>query len=54
MQSYSKTGEFTTLGRFKFAIYNNLVYYGTYAFTFFVLLIYVISKGVSINLYVIH
>lgn len=53
MQSYSKAGEFTTLGRFKSAIFNNLIYYGTYIFTFFFLLIYAISKGVSMNLYVL-
>lgn len=50
MQSYSKAGEFTTLGRLKSALYNNLIYYGTYGFTFLFLLIYAISKGVSLSL----
>lgn len=50
MQSYSKTGEFTALGKLKSAIYNNLIYYGTYVLIFFFLLIYAITKGVSLNL----
>uniref|UniRef100_A0A915E416 Gustatory receptor n=1 Tax=Ditylenchus dipsaci TaxID=166011 RepID=A0A915E416_9BILA len=49
LQSYSKAGEFTTLGRLKSAVYNNLIYYGTYGCIFFFLLVYAISKGVSLN-----
>lgn len=52
MQSYSKTGEFTTLGRLRSAIHNNLLYYGVYATLFTFLLFYAISKGVSLSLYV--
>lgn len=51
MQSYSKAGEFTALGRFKSAIYNNTIYYGIYGFIFIILLFYALSKGVSLNLY---
>lgn len=50
MQSYSKAGEFTAVGRFRSAIYSNAIYYGIYAFIFVILLFYALSKGVSLNL----
>ncbi|CAD5216237.1 unnamed protein product [Bursaphelenchus xylophilus] len=50
MQSYTKGGSFTAMGRLKFALYNNIIYYTMYLVLFVFLLIYAISKGVSMNL----
>lgn len=41
MQSYSMAGDFTTYGKLKSAILENLIYYGSFAFIFILLLIYV-------------
>uniref|UniRef100_A0A0N5ALM3 LMBR1 domain-containing protein 2 n=1 Tax=Syphacia muris TaxID=451379 RepID=A0A0N5ALM3_9BILA len=49
MQSYSNAGDFTAFGRFRSAVYNNVIYYGVYVTVFVILLIYVAFKGVSLN-----
>ncbi|TKR77026.1 hypothetical protein L596_018076 [Steinernema carpocapsae] len=49
MQSYSRAGDFTVTGKLKSAAYNNIVYYATYFTVFFVLLIYAVSKGLTLN-----
>lgn len=49
IQSYAKAGEFTVKGRLKFALHSNAVYYGIYFSLLTFLLIYIISKGVSLN-----
>lgn len=49
MQSYSNAGDFTTVGRLRSAVYNNVVYYGTYLTVFILLLIYAAFKGISLN-----
>lgn len=41
MQSYSMAGDFTTFGKLKSALLENLIYYGSFAFIFILLLIYV-------------
>uniref|UniRef100_A0A914M6C5 Uncharacterized protein n=1 Tax=Meloidogyne incognita TaxID=6306 RepID=A0A914M6C5_MELIC len=49
IQSYAKAGEFTVKGRLKFALHSNAVYYGIYFSLLTFLLIYIVSKGVSLN-----
>ncbi|KAK0416236.1 hypothetical protein QR680_012366 [Steinernema hermaphroditum] len=49
MQSYSRAGEFTVSGKLRSAAYNNAIYYATYFTVFFVLLIYAVSKGLTLN-----
>uniref|UniRef100_A0A914HJB5 Phosphatidylglycerophosphatase and protein-tyrosine phosphatase 1 n=1 Tax=Globodera rostochiensis TaxID=31243 RepID=A0A914HJB5_GLORO len=49
LQSYAKAGEFTVKGRLKYAFYSNVVYYGIYFATFMLLLIYAVSRGVSLD-----
>lgn len=49
LQSYSKAGEFTAVGRLKYALYSNTVYYGIYLAMFFLFLFYAISKGIPMN-----
>ena len=44
MQSYAKAGEFTILGKMKYALITNAIYYGTYLLIFGVCLIYVAAK----------
>ena len=44
MQSYSKAGEFTILGKMKYALIANAIYYGTYLLIFGICLIYVASQ----------
>jgi len=44
MQSYAKAGEFTILGKMKYALITNAIYYGTYVLIFCVCLIYVVAK----------
>lgn len=41
MQSYSIAGDFTTFGKLKSALLENLIYYGSFAIIFILLLIYV-------------
>ena len=41
MQSYSMAGDFTTFGKLKSALLENLIYYGSFAVIFILLLIYV-------------
>ncbi|CAK5026621.1 unnamed protein product [Meloidogyne enterolobii] len=49
IQSYAKAGEFNVKGRLKFALHSNAVYYGIYFSLLTFLLIYIVSKGVSLN-----
>uniref|UniRef100_A0A183BTL8 G_PROTEIN_RECEP_F1_2 domain-containing protein n=1 Tax=Globodera pallida TaxID=36090 RepID=A0A183BTL8_GLOPA len=49
LQSYAKAGEFTVKGRLKYAFYSNAVYYGLYFAAFMLLLIYAVSRGVSLD-----
>uniref|UniRef100_A0A1I7X0Q2 ABC transporter permease n=1 Tax=Heterorhabditis bacteriophora TaxID=37862 RepID=A0A1I7X0Q2_HETBA len=49
MQSYVNAGDFTTIGRFKAAIFNNAIYYGMYMLLFLLILLYAVIKGVVIN-----
>jgi hypothetical protein len=49
MQSYSKAGDFTTSGKLKYALYNNVIYYTSYAVIFTFLLCYAVAKGVSMS-----
>ncbi|MFH4980091.1 hypothetical protein AB6A40_006800 [Gnathostoma spinigerum] len=49
MQSYVRAGEFSTFGKLRSAVYNNLVYYGMYLIIFFFLMVYAAFKGVSLN-----
>ena len=44
MQSYSRAGDFTVMGKIKSALFENLLYYGTYLFIFGVCLIYVAAR----------
>jgi LMBR1-like membrane protein len=44
MQSYSKAGEFSVLGKMKYALIANAIYYGTYLLIFGVCLIYIATK----------
>uniref|UniRef100_A0A915N1T7 Uncharacterized protein n=1 Tax=Meloidogyne javanica TaxID=6303 RepID=A0A915N1T7_MELJA len=49
IQSYAKAGEFNVKGRLKYALHSNAVYYGIYFSLLTFLLIYIVSKGVSLN-----
>ncbi|CAG9536789.1 unnamed protein product [Cercopithifilaria johnstoni] len=49
MQSYSDAGDFSSLGKLRSAIYNNVVYYGTYLALFFMFMVYAAMKGVALN-----
>lgn len=49
MQSYLKAGDFTIKGKFKSALIDNAIYYGSYLFICGVLLIYIACKGVSLD-----
>jgi LMBR1-like membrane protein len=40
MQSYTKAGEFSILGKMKYALIVNAIYYGTYLLIFGICLIY--------------
>lgn len=51
MQSYCKAGEFTAIGKIKFALFENAIYYGSYLLILGVLLIYIAAKGVSLSGY---
>lgn len=44
MQSYAKAGEFTFRGKLKSAILDNAIYYGSYIFLCFLLLVYITFK----------
>ena len=44
MQSYAKAGEFSVLGKLKYALIANAIYYGTYLLIFGSCLIYVAVK----------
>ena len=44
MQSYSRAGDFTVLGKIKSALIENALYYGTYLLIFGVCLIYVAAR----------
>lgn len=44
MQSYAKAGEFTVLGKLKYALIANAIYYGTYLLVFAICLIYLATK----------
>ena len=44
MQSYIKAGDFTIQGKFKSALIDNAIYYGSYLFICGVLLIYLATK----------
>jgi len=44
MQSYAIAGEFTVLGKMKYALITNAIYYGTYLLIFGICLIYVAVK----------
>ncbi|CAK9294381.1 unnamed protein product [Gordionus sp. m RMFG-2023] len=44
MQSYSKAGNFTVFGKLKMALYENVVWYGTYIVIFVLISIYVALK----------
>ncbi|CAB3404189.1 unnamed protein product [Caenorhabditis bovis] len=50
LQSYVTAGEFTVFGKFRAAVINNALYYGIYSVCFFVILIYAMIKGVSMNI----
>ena len=45
MQSYAKAGEFTFLGKFKYALFVNAVYYGTYLIIFGCCLVYLAATS---------
>lgn len=45
MQSYSMSGEFTSLGKLRSAFIENAIYYGSFAIIFFFVLIYVAIKS---------
>lgn len=45
MQSYAKAGEFTFLGKFKYALFVNAVYYGTYLVIFACCLVYLAATS---------
>lgn len=49
MQSYLKAGDFTMKGKFKSALIDNAIYYGSYLFICGILLIYIAFKGVSLD-----
>lgn len=52
MQSYAKAGEFTVKGKFKSALVDNAIYYGSYLFICGILLIYIAVKpGLSLDGY---
>ena len=44
MQSYSRAGDFTVLGKIKSSLIENALYYGTYLLIFGVCLIYVAAR----------
>lgn len=41
MQSYARSGAFSRIGKFKEALIENAIYYGTYLLIFISLLVYV-------------
>lgn len=45
MQSYSMSGEFTSLGKIRSAFIDNAIYYGSFGVIFFIVLIYVAIKS---------
>lgn len=50
MQSYLKAGDFTMKGKFKAALIDNAIYYGSYLFICGILLVYIAFKpGVSLD-----
>ncbi|KAL3068090.1 hypothetical protein niasHT_038080 [Heterodera trifolii] len=49
MQSYAKAGEFTVNGRVKYALNSNALYYSLYLAAFMLLLLYAVSRGVSLD-----
>lgn len=49
MQSYLKAGEFTFKGKFKSALIDNAIYYGSYILICIFLLIYLELKGVELD-----
>ncbi|XP_052274566.1 G-protein coupled receptor-associated protein LMBRD2-like isoform X2 [Dreissena polymorpha] len=44
MQSYSRAGDFTVMGKLRTAVVQNLIYYGTYLLIFGICLIYVAAR----------
>jgi len=44
MQSYSMAGDFTVLGKLRSSFFENLIYYGSFAVIFVILLVYVALK----------
>jgi hypothetical protein len=50
MQSYAKAGEFTVKGRLRYAFYANALYYCLYFTLLVFLLIYLVTKGVRLDL----